>query len=72
MEALAADSESEEYSEKCDADGETLRRQWLSCSKQKNKMEEEDKENMNEKRWKSKLNHMLEPVAEGTQLGGPL
>jgi hypothetical protein len=35
-------------------------------------MEEEDKENMNEKRWKSTLNHMLEPGAEGTQLGGPL
>jgi len=35
-------------------------------------MEKEDKENMNEKRQKSKLNHMLEPGAEGTQLGGPL
>jgi len=29
-------------------------------------MEEEDKENMNEKKQKSKLNHMLEPRAEGT------
>lgn len=43
-----------------------------SCSKYKNKMEEEDKENVNEKRRKSKLNHMLEPGAEGTKLGGPL
>jgi hypothetical protein len=29
MEALAADSESEGYSEKSDAGGETLQRQWL-------------------------------------------
>lgn len=35
-------------------------------------MEEQDEENMNEKRQKSKLNHMLEPGADGTQLGGPL
>jgi len=38
----------------------------------RNKMEEEDEEKMTEKGWKSKLNHMLEPGAEGTQLGGPL
>jgi hypothetical protein len=29
MEALAADSESEENSEKSDVDSETLQRQWL-------------------------------------------
>jgi hypothetical protein len=35
-------------------------------------MEEENEENMNERWRKSKLNHKLEPEAEGTQLGGPL
>jgi hypothetical protein len=29
MEALAADSESDEYSEQSDEDSETLQRQWL-------------------------------------------
>jgi hypothetical protein len=32
--------------------------------------EDEEEKNMNEKRWKGKLNHKLELVAEGTNWGG--